>query len=295
MHLSNRHTSIFHRWFHPLLCLILFIIGLCLRLANLTGKSPWTDEFSTLVFSLGNSFLPVPLDQAIAPDILLQPLQPQPGANIVDVWAHLSSETNHPPLYFALAHWWMQLFPTQNGLVSLWGARSLAAIFGAASSPAIYALGWLTFRSRLVGHLAAAMMAISPFAIFLAQEARHYTLAILWVIASLACLVVVTRHIQNRSQLPIWIALSWVGINALGIATHYFFALTLCAEALVLISLAWPDSVCGSSGFNFFSLASKPKWDKNFSSILPSLAAHLCRSRWYFCCRCGLAPNVFAQ
>jgi uncharacterized membrane protein len=249
MHLSNRYIAIPHRWFHPLLCLILFIIGLCLRLANLTGKPPWTDEFSTLVFSLGNSFLPVPLDQAIAPDILLQPLQPQPGANIYDVWAHLSSETNHPPLYFVLAHWWMQLFSTQNGLVSLWGARSLAAIFGAASSPAIYALGWLTFRSRLVGHLAAAMMAISPFAIFLAQEARHYTLAILWVIASLACLVVVTRHIQNRSQLPIWIALSWVGINALGIATHYFFALTLCAEALVLISLAWHQSQNGTKIF----------------------------------------------
>ncbi len=245
MHLYNRYFAIPHRWFHPLLCLILFLIGLCLRLANLTGKPPWTDEFSTLVFSLGNSFLPVPLDQAIAPDILLQPLQPQPGANIFDVWAHLSNETNHPPLYFVLAHWWMQLFPTQNSLVSLWGARSLAAIFGAASVPAIYILGWLTFRSRLVGHLAAAMMAVSPYAIFLAQEARHYTLAILWVIASLACLVVVTRHIQNRTQIPIWVAFAWVGINALGMATHYFFALTLCAEALVLIALAWHQSQNG--------------------------------------------------
>ncbi|MEA5505084.1 glycosyltransferase [Halotia wernerae UHCC 0503] len=246
MHLYNRYFAIPHRWLHPLLCLIWLIIGLCLRLANLTGKPPWTDEFSTLVFSLGNSFLPVPLDQAIAPDILLQPLQPQPAANIHDVWAHLSSETNHPPLYFVLAHWWMQLFPTQNGLVSLWGARSLAAIFGAVSVPAIYSLGWLTFRSRLVGHLAAAMMAVSPYAIFLAQEARHYTLAILWVIASLACLVVVTRHIQNSTQLPLWIALAWVGINALGMATHYFFALTLCAEALVLVALAWYQSQNGT-------------------------------------------------
>ena len=117
-----------------------FLIGLGLRLANLTAKPPWTDEFSTLVFSLGNSFLPVPLDQAITPDILLQPLQPQSGANIQDVWAHLSHETNHPPLYFVLAHWWMQLFPQNGGLVSLWGARSLAAVFGAASIPAIYIL-----------------------------------------------------------------------------------------------------------------------------------------------------------
>jgi len=133
----------------------------------------------------------------------------------------------------------MGLFPTHEGLVSLWGARSLAAVFGAASIPAVYGLSKLAFRSRLVSHLAAAMMATSPYGIFLAQEARHYTLAILWVIASFACLVIASRHIQNRTQIPIWIALSWVGINATGIATHYFFTLTLCTEALVLLFLAW--------------------------------------------------------
>lgn len=239
MQLFNWYTKLPRPWCHLLPCLIWLIIGLGLRLANLTSKPPWTDEFSTLVFSLGNSFLQVPLDQAIAPDILLQPLQPQPGATFQDVWAHLSHETNHPPLYFVLAHWWMQLFPTVGGLVSLWGARSLAAIFGAASIPAIYGLSWLSFRSRSASNLAAAMMAVSPYGIFLAQEARHYTLAILWVIASLACLVITTNHIQHRTKLPIWIALSWVVINALGIATHYFFTLTLCTEALVLVFLAW--------------------------------------------------------
>ncbi|MBH8572310.1 glycosyltransferase [Nostocaceae cyanobacterium CENA369] len=269
MHLYNRYVAIPSRWLHPLLCLIWFLIGLGLRLTNLTSKPPWTDEFSTLVFSLGNSFLPVPLDRAIAPDILLQPLQPQPNATIQDVWAHLSHETNHPPLYFFLAHWWMQLFPTQGGLVSLWGARSLAAIFGAASIPAIYGLGWLGFRSRLVGHLAAAMMAVSPYSIFLAQEARHYTLAILWVIASLACFVVAVRHIQNRTQIPIWIALSWVLVNALGLATHYFFALTLGTEALVLIVLAWHQS---RSGAKPFSLLSSP-WRRIYAVAIGTFAA----------------------
>jgi uncharacterized membrane protein len=238
MRLYNWHSTIPARWFHPLLLLMWVIIGLGLRLTNLTAKPPWTDEFSTLVFSLGNSFLGVPVDQAIAPEILLQPLQPQPAANLHDVWTHLSHETNHPPMYFALAHLWMQLFPTQQGLVSLWGARSLAAILGAVSIPAMYAFSWIAFRSRLVAHLAAAMMAVSPYAIFLAQEARHYTLAIVWVIASLACFVIATRCIQNQTQIPITIALGWLIINALGIATHYFFVLTLCTEGLVLIVLA---------------------------------------------------------
>ena len=226
------------RWFHILLLLIWLVISISLRLINLTAKSPWTDEFSTLVFSLGNSFLPVPLDQAISADVLLKPLQPRASAGIQDVWTNLFTESNHPPLYFLLTHCWLQLFPTPGGLVSLWGARSLAAIFGAASVGAIYSLSWLAFRSRLVSHLTAALMVVSPYGIFLAQEARHYTLAMLWVIATFACLVVAARHIDNRTQLPIRVGLLWIVVNALGIATHYFFVLTLIAEGIVLIFLA---------------------------------------------------------
>lgn len=213
-----------------------------LRLTNLAAKPPWTDEFSTLVFSLGNSFRTVPLNQAIAVDVLLQPLQPNPNAGVAEVVQHLLSESNHPPLYFVLTHWWLQFWtPDSFGLVSVWAARSLSALLGAASIPAIYGLGWLAFRSQLVSQLAAAMMAVSPYGIFIAQEARHYTLAILWVIASLSCLVIATRHIQQQKSLPRWFGISWTGINILGIATHYFFSFTLCAEALVLIALRWHD------------------------------------------------------
>lgn len=222
-----------------LLLLVWIGVGAGLRLLNLAGKSPWTDEFSTLVFSLGNSFRGVPLDQAIALDTLLQPLQPNPAAGINDVIHNLVTESNHPPLYFVLTHLWLKLFPPDGGLVSLWGARSLAALLGAASIPAMYAFGWFAFRSRLVGHLAAAMMAVSPYGIFLAQEARHYTLAILWVIASLTCLVVAARHLQRQASMPIWLVLLWVSINTLGISSHYFFVLTLGAEALALIVLLW--------------------------------------------------------
>ncbi|MGD1910234.1 MAG: glycosyltransferase [Rivularia sp. (in: cyanobacteria)] len=241
-----------------LLLLVWLVIGIGLRLSNLSGKSPWTDEFSTLVFSLGNSFLGVPLDKAITIDTLLQPLQPNSAAGIGDVLSNLLNESNHPPLYFTLTHLWLKLFPTSEGLVSVWGARLLAAIFGGLSIPAIFGLSWLTFRSRLISHFAAAMMAVSPFAIFLAQEARHYTLAILWAIASLACLVITLRHIKNRTQLPVSIALAWVIINALGIATHYFFALTLCGEVFVLMFMVWrewkdKDAIVKGRTFNLIS------------------------------------------
>lgn len=214
-------------------------IGTGLRLTELAAKPPWTDEFSTIVFSLGNSFRTVPLDRAIAVDVLLQPLVPNPEAGVADVVRHLLEESNHPPLYFVLAHWWMQLFPPDGGLASVWAARALSVLFGALSIPAIYGLSWLAFRSQLVSQLTAAMMAVSPYGIFVAQEARQYTLAILWVIASLSCLAIATRHTQHQKPLPTWLVVSWVLINFLGVSTHYFFALTLITEALWLLILCW--------------------------------------------------------
>jgi uncharacterized membrane protein len=226
------------RWFHPLLLVLWLLIGTGLRLTALTSKTLWSDEVATMVFSLGNSFRTVPLNQAIALSTLLQPLQPNPQAGIVTVINHLMTESTHPPAYFALAHLWMKLFPADAGLASVWAARSLPVLLGVVSIPAMFGLGWLACRSRLVGQIAAALMAVSPFSIALAQEARHYTLAILCVIASLSCLVVAIRTIHHRTYLPVWVGLTWVIVNCLGMATHYFFILTLCAEALVLIGFA---------------------------------------------------------
>ncbi|MBG1243620.1 glycosyltransferase family 39 protein [Nostoc sp. NZL] len=272
---QHKHWHSWHRlppsWVHPLLNLMWLLIGISLRLANLTAKPPWTDEFSTLVFSLGNTFLSVPLDQAIAPDVLLSPLQPNPAASIGDVIHNLVTQDTHPPLYFVLAYLWMKLFPSDGGLVSIFAARSLPAIIGAASIPCVYLLGRVAFRSPLVGHLAAAMMAVSPYGIFLAQEARHYSLAALWVTASLTCLVIATRHIQNRTPLPIWIAVSWVEINALGLATHYFFSLTLCTEAVVLIFFAWLQLQTNTK----FSLLFSPPWRRIYAVAVGTCVAGL--------------------
>ncbi|MEG4234661.1 glycosyltransferase family 39 protein [Microcoleus sp. Pol11C3] len=221
--------------------LLLFVwtaIAFILRFANLDSKPLWTDEFSTLVFSLGNSFRGVPIDRAIDLPTLLQPLQFRPDAGIADVLNHLLLESNHPPVYFMVAHWWMRLFvPTEDSLV--WIGRSLPALLGVISVPAIYLLGKFAFNSRLVGQCAAAMMAVSPYGIYLAQEARHYTLGILLVIASLFCLTLAAKKLQQRAPLPIWAVLLWVVVNCFGIASHYFFALTLCAEAIALIAVIW--------------------------------------------------------
>lgn len=224
-------------WVIVLLLLVWIAIAAGLRFTYLAGKPPWSDEFATLVFTLGNSFRSVPLDQVITLDTLLAPLKPNSSASINSVINNLITESNHPPLYFVLTHLWLKLFPGHGELVSLWVARSWSVLLGVISIPAMFGLGWLGFRSSLVGHFAAALMAVSPYGIYLAQEARHYTLGILLVIASVSCLVYATRSLQQQTPLPIYIALIWVIVNSLGIAVHYFFVLVIAAVGLVMLGL----------------------------------------------------------
>ncbi len=224
------------------LLLVWIALGLGLRFANLAAKPLWTDEFSTIVFSLGNSFLTVPLDQVISADILLAPLKPTASAGLPQVTERLFQESNHPPLYFLLSHLWLKLFSTVDGLVSAWSLRSLSAAIGAVTIPLSYGLGWLGFRSRIAAQISAALMAVSPFGIYLAQEGRHYTLAVVWIMLSLCCLVASAHRLRDRMPIPIPLCLAWIGVNGLGIATHYFVALALGAEAMVLLCLGLVQS-----------------------------------------------------
>lgn len=207
-------------------------IGLILRLVNLDLKPASSIEISTIGFSLGHGFKDIALDQIITLESLLSPLQYDHALNYSAVWERLRQESTHPPLYFWLTHWWIQLWTPNGALVSLSVARSLSVIFGVLAIPAIFSLARLAFRSWQVAHLTAVLMAVSPYGIYLAQEARHYTLTILWVIASLSCLVRVLQLITQKALLPRLLLGCWIIINGLGFATHYFFALAVAAEVL---------------------------------------------------------------
>jgi uncharacterized membrane protein len=247
-------TSVMKNRPHLLLLLLWVAIAFILRFLRLASLPPWTDECATIVFSLGNSFRTVPLNEIISSQILLQPLQFNPANGINSVIQELLTQSTHPPVYFALAHFWMKLFSPTGEIASIWLARSLSAVFGVLSIPAMFCFGYLTFRSKLVGQMAAAMMAISPYIVFLGREARHYTLAILLVIVSLCFCVKAIQSIHRQQSLPMWTVLAWVAINSLGIATHYFFALTLTAQALVLFAHMWRNRKQNSRKSNWWRI-----------------------------------------
>ena len=214
--------------------LLVTTLGGLVRLTNLTAKPPWTDEFATLVFSLGNDYQSVPLDQVMAIETLLQPLRPNLQAGVSDVISLLLHQDNHPPLYFVLVHLWLKVFPYHDLEGFLWLSRLLPVIFGTLAIPSIFFLVRSTFGSLKVANLTAMFMAFSPYAVFLSQEARHYTMAILFVIFSLACLLRSLQEVSQKKSFSTWLVFVWVGVNSLGLTVHYFFAITLVAEVLTL-------------------------------------------------------------
>ncbi len=220
-------------------------IAAYLTFSTLTLKPLWTDEFATIVFSLGHSFKGIAVNQLLPLPDLLAPLQLTPTSNWPEILHRLLTEDTHPPVFFWLnyawmqagAHWWPQWFVGIDQLPSVFAVRSLSAIFGVLCVPAMFALGWVSSRNGWVAQLAAGLMAVSPFGLFLAQESRHYSLVLLWVILSLTVWMAVIRAWQARSKPSVWLSLAWIGVNGLGIATHYFFSLILLVEAMVLLLL----------------------------------------------------------
>ena len=217
---------------------IWFVIALAIRFINLASKPAWMDEVSTVLFSLGNTSRLIPIDQIISLDQILRALQVTPGATTRDAVVNLLAENNHPPAYFAIAHWWMQLFPRSDGYASLWAARALPAILGAMAVPATYVLA----LAQLPSHLNRFNQRrpdgrLPPFSVFLSQEARHYTLAILMIIASLCCFVLAVQAAWHRRPLGWTVVLSWIVINTLSISVHYFCGIAIFAEGLVLLGM----------------------------------------------------------
>ncbi|MEB3227281.1 MAG: hypothetical protein VKJ27_02770 [Synechocystis sp.] len=216
-------------------------IAVGLRSWNLDAKPPWTDEFATLVFSLGRSFDNVPLGQPLPIEGLLQVLQPLDTAAPQQVIDRILDRDNHPPVYFVLAHLWYRLFPDNGGYLAIAVGRSLPVIFGSLLVPMGYGgVKWVWgVKAERLAHWVALAMAVSPYGVFISQEARHYTLALVWGLLSLACCLKSAQYWQRGQRLPLALSGAWILVNGLGISTHFLITLLLLAEGLGLGVWGW--------------------------------------------------------
>lgn len=123
----------------------------------------------------------------------------------------------HPPGYYVLLHFWLGLGQSEAII------RSFSAMFSLGAIGLIYGLTrWLFDKS--VAALAALLMAILPFQVYFAQEARMYSLVIFLAIALMwVFLYAVTTH----RRWPAWAG--YVIIAVVGLYIHYFMAFLLLA------------------------------------------------------------------
>jgi mannosyltransferase len=169
-----------------------------------------------------------------------------------------------PPLYYALAWVWTQL--TGTGEV---GLRSLSAVAGVATVPVAYLVA-LELRGRRAGLTAAALTAVNPMLLWYSQEARGYALFVLLCAVSLLYCVRALRR-GRRQDFVLW------GIaSGLALATHYFAAFALAAEAVWLLRRRGAATAPGLGIVALFALALAPlaihqmslghaEWIGNFS------------------------------
>jgi mannosyltransferase len=127
-----------------------------------------------------------------------------------------------PPLYYALAWGWTQVTGTGE-----WGLRSLSALAGVLTVPVAYLVA-AELRGRRAGLWAAALVAVNPMLLWYSQEARAYSLLVLF--GSLSLLWTLRAARSGRSRDFLW----WGLFSGLALATHYFAVFPLIAEILVL-------------------------------------------------------------
>jgi uncharacterized membrane protein len=159
-----------------LVLVALLLLGICCRWVNLDRKVYWHDEAYTSLRISGYTVAEVRQQvfngQPIAVAALQVYQRPTPEKGSTDTIRTLAiDDAQHPPLYYLLVRLWVEIFGS-----SIVAIRSLSVLSGLLVFPLIYLLCRELFTSPLVGGMAVALIAVSPFHLLYAQEAREYAL-----------------------------------------------------------------------------------------------------------------------
>ena len=172
-------------------------VGVALRFATLDRQSFWLDELVTVSLlrqDFGDMLRAIPESEAT------------------------------PYLYYVLAWPWTRIF----GFGEV-GLRSLSALVGSAVVPLAYGAG-AVLVSRRTGLVAAALVSVSPFLVWYAQEARAYSL---FAFLAACTLPLFGRALRTGGPSAF---LGWALACSLALATHYFSVFLVLPEAAWLIA-----------------------------------------------------------
>jgi uncharacterized membrane protein len=186
------------------------LAGAALRVSTLDTRSFWLDETTSVR---------------------------QASWSIAEMLARMADNV-HPPLFHTLLHYWLATFGRDEIIV-----RVFPLLWGIVAIPLMY---WVarSVYDRRVGLIAAAVLAVSPFFVWYAQEARMYTMMLVF---ALLCTGAMWRAMQGNR--PAWWVL-YALATAAGLMTQYFFVFLVAGQGayMVLFHLRHRERALEASG-----------------------------------------------
>ncbi|MEH2049527.1 glycosyltransferase family 39 protein [Nostoc sp.] len=211
--------------------LVIFILtlGIFFRFINLDKKIYWGDETFTSLRLSGYTTKEVNSQLFDGRIVTIEDIQKYQRTNsqkdFTDTIKGLAlEEPQLPPLYFLIARFWVKLFGNSIAVT-----RSISALISLLIFPCTYWLCLELFGSSLVGWIAMAIMAVSPFNVLYAQEARPYSLWAVTIVLSSASFL---RTLRLKTKL------SWLlyGITiTLGLYTYLLTILVAIGNGLYVL------------------------------------------------------------
>jgi uncharacterized membrane protein len=193
-------------------------LGLFFRFANLDQKIYWYDEAFTSLRISGYTEKEIAQQVFNGREINVSDLQKfqhlNPEKGLIDTVKGLAlEEPQLPPLYFVILRLWTALFGS-----SVTVTRSLSAVISLLTFPCIYWLCRELFESPLVGWIAVLLVAVSPYHVLFAQEARMYSL---WTVTTLLSSASLLRAMRLKTKT------GWAAYTVALALSFYTFLLTL--------------------------------------------------------------------
>ncbi|MFS8117063.1 MAG: hypothetical protein ACMG55_01035 [Microcoleus sp.] len=242
-----KSKSIQNGWVHQislkLLIVVILITGIFFRFTNLDRKVYSFDESITSLRISGYTWTEMVQQDFQGKTISVADLQRKyqhinPEKSWLDTVKGLATEEPQlPPLYFILARFWVQLFGPQVATV-----RSLSAWISLLVFPSIYWLCWELFRYPPAGWMAVTIVAVSPFHVLYAQEARPYMMFAVLVLLSNAMLLRAIA-LQNSPAISKFSKAVWfsyaIGLT-LGLYSSLLFFIVIFTHGInVIITENW--------------------------------------------------------
>jgi len=217
------------------LFLMITLLGLAVffRFATLEQRAYWDDEAITSLRISGYTTTELFQNLFDGHIVSLEELQKyqhlNPEKDLTDTINSLAIEdAAHPPLYYVICQLVAQGFPHTAAMTKA-VTRTVAALISLLVFPGIYWLCRELFASSLVGWIAIALIAVSPFYVLYSQESREYSL---WTVAILLSSAALLRAIRRKTPMSWGI---YAATLALGLYSHGFHTLVAIGHGIYII------------------------------------------------------------